>query len=104
IGFWAGIMSDHGEFIGHLLDPKESDLIETALDSAAQFKGFKENAQSKGLHGLDVMIAAEELIDFKAATEKGIEMGTIRSIIPPMLADHVRREALKFVDELKRTE
>ena len=26
----------------------------------------------------------------------------IKSIIDPRLADHVRREALKFVDELKR--
>jgi hypothetical protein len=103
IGFWAGMMSDHGEFLAHLLDPREADLISTALDSAAQFKGFQESAQSKDLRGGDVMAAVQELIDFEAATETGVQMGTIRSVIPPLLADHVRRESLKLVDELKRS-
>jgi hypothetical protein len=42
------------------------------------------------------------IIDFKTAAEKGIQTGKIRSIIHPTLADHVRREALKAADELKR--
>jgi hypothetical protein len=103
IAFWSGIMSDHGEFIAHLLDPREGDLISTALDSAAQFKGFHENVEEKDFHGANVMLAAEELIDFEAATETGVQTGTIRSTIPPLFADHVRRETLKFVDELKRS-
>jgi len=103
VAFWTGMMSDHADFIAHLLDPKESDLISTALDSAAQFKGFQQHATSKDLRCSDVMTAAEELIDFKTAIETGVGVGTIHSIIPPLFADHVRREALKFVDELKRT-
>jgi hypothetical protein len=46
--------------------------------------------------------AAEEIINFKTAAEKGIQTGKIKSIIDPALADHVRREAVKFADELKR--
>jgi len=101
--FWTEMMSDHAALLAHLLDPKEADLIATALDTSAQFKGYRNNVQSKGLRGVQVLTAAEELIDFETATQTGVNLGTIRSIIPPMLADHVRREALKFVDELKRT-
>ena len=46
--------------------------------------------------------AVDDIIDFKIAAEKGIELGEIRSIIHPTLADHVRREAIKAADELKR--
>jgi hypothetical protein len=48
------------------------------------------------------MQAVDDIVEFKIAAEKGIEMGRIRSIIHPSLADHVRREALKAADELKR--
>jgi hypothetical protein len=44
----------------------------------------------------------DDIIDFKTAAEKGIQTGKIRSIIHPALADHVRREALKAADELRR--
>ena len=36
--------------------------------------------------------------------ETGIKAGKIKSIIHPSLAPHVRREAVKFNDELRRTE
>ena len=51
----------------------------------------------------EVMSAAREILDFKTEAARDIEAGRIISIIDPTLADHVRREALKFVDELKRT-
>src|SRR5262249_41829252 len=97
-----GITWEHGEFLAHLLDPKEADLVSTALDSAAQFKGFQQGVKVKGFHGADVKMAAEELIDFETAIETGVDLGTIRSAIPPLFADHPRRETLKFIDELKR--
>ena len=102
IVFWSAMTCDHCQFIAHLLDPKEADLISTALDSAAQFQGFAQNVDAQGFHGVDVLVAAEEVRDFEAAIETGIQAGTIRSIIPPLFADHVRRETLKFIDELKR--
>ena len=49
-----------------------------------------------------MLSAAETILDFKTKAARGIEAGRIKSIIDPRLADHVRREALKFVDELKR--
>lgn len=52
----------------------------------------------------EVLSAARELLDFKTAAARDVEAGRIMSIIDPRLADHVRREALKFVDELKRSQ
>ena len=49
-----------------------------------------------------VLSAAETILDFKTKAVRDIEAARIKSIIDPRLADHVRREALKFVDELKR--
>jgi hypothetical protein len=38
--------------------------------------------------------AADDIIDFKTAAERGIQAGKIKSIIHPALADHVRRGAV----------
>jgi hypothetical protein len=73
-------------------------LIKQAMDTSDAFgKINKEPANAK--KALDT---TEQIIDFKVAAEKGIDAGKIRSIIHPTLADHVRREALKAADELRR--
>jgi len=46
--------------------------------------------------------AAETILEFKTKAARDIEAARIKSIIDPRLADHVRREALKFVDEMQR--
>jgi len=103
VSFWADMMSDHGQFIAHILDPQEQDLINAALDSSAQFKGFKLANEAKNLRHVEVLVATQELVDFQAAAARGIESGAIRSMMDSKLADHVRREALQFVDELRRS-
>jgi len=103
IDFWSAIMSDHTDFIAHLLDTKEREMIGQALDASAVFQGFKEGNYQHAVRGGDVLLVTEELIDFETALQEGIESNTIRSIIHPVLADHMRRETLKFVDELKRS-
>jgi hypothetical protein len=50
-----------------------------------------------------VLAAAQTIINFKVAAEKSIQAGQIKSIIHPALADHVRREAVRFRDELIRS-
>ncbi len=98
VKFWSTIMGEHADFVAHLLDPRERDLIKQAMDTSDAFgKINKEPANAK--KALD---ATEQIIDFKVAAEKGIDAGKIRSIIHPTLADHVRREALKAADELRR--
>lgn len=99
VGFWSSIMAEHSDFIAHLLDPQEGELIRKALEASAKFQqlGKTRPVSLPAAHA-----AAEEIINFKTAAEKGIQTGKIKSIIDPALADHVRREAVKFADELKR--
>jgi hypothetical protein len=98
VDFWSKTMGEHSGFIAHLLDPEERLLIDQAskMEKAFLQDGFKQ------VRGDAVMKAATEILDFKTVGEKGIYGGQIKSIIPPRLASHVRREAVKFVDELKR--
>jgi hypothetical protein len=92
-------MGEHSGFIAHLLEPTEHLLIDQAskLEKAFLHDGFRNVA------GDEVMKAAQEVLDFKTVGEKGIKAGKIKSIIHPSLASHVRREAVRFVDELKRS-
>lgn len=98
--FWTTIMGEHAGFIAHLLDPEERELVMKSLSASESFhKLHFDRPEDKET----VMQAVNDIIDFKVAAEKGIEMGVIKSIIHPTLADHVRREALKAADELKRS-
>jgi hypothetical protein len=98
IDFWSKTMGEHSGFIANLLDPSEKLLHDQAhkMQKAFLETGFKQ------VRGDEVMKAAQEVLDFKTVGEKGIKSGKIKSIIHPSLASHVRREAVKFVDELKR--
>lgn len=99
VDFWSKTMGEHSGFIAHLLEPTEHLLIDQAskLEKAFLRDGFR------NVSGDEVMKAAHEVLDFKTVGEKGIKAGKIKSIIHPSLASHVRREAVRFVDELKRT-
>jgi hypothetical protein len=100
VDFWSKTMGEHSAFIAHLLDPKEKLLIDQANKLEAAF------ANPAGLRAASsddpVMKAAREVLDFKTVGEKGIRGGQIKSIIKPELAAHVRREAVRFIDELER--
>lgn len=120
IPFWTMIMDEHARFIAHLLDPDEYELIDKAMDTGKVFAHLHEGgiggtvsaataepgtvAESMIMHPeMDaVKSAAQTILDFKTQAAREIEAGKIRSIIDPRLADHVRREALKFYDELQR--
>lgn len=103
IDFWSRIMSEHALFIAHLLDPEEVDLINKALAESDQFKKVQIEHPLEG-NTDPVTALVDHLIDFKTAALKGIESAQIKSIITPDLADHVRREAVFFSDELRRAD
>ena len=118
--FWTNIMDEHARFVAHLLDPEEYELIEKAMSASRVFadlhKGGVGGVAAAAIHEpatvvnslvenpetSAVLSAAETILDFKTKAARDIEAARIKSIIDPRLADHVRREALKFVDELKR--
>ena len=118
--FWTNIMDEHARFVAHLLDPDEYELIETAMKTSRVFAdlhqgviggvvaatvhepGAVAGALIQTPETAAVLSAAETILDFKTRAARGIEAARIKSIIDPRLADHVRREAQKFIDELKR--
>jgi hypothetical protein len=119
VPFWSNIMDEHARFVAHLLDPDEFELIEEAMNASKVFSsltpgpagsvkaivkapGTVAKALTKNPEMDEVLSAAELILDFKTKAARDIEAARIKSIIDPRLSDHVRREALKFVDELKR--
>jgi len=97
VDFWSRIMADHADFVAHLLDPEERALVQKAMQTAGAWREMKGGSKEKVDDSLDSLIA------FKKTAQAGVEAGQIKSIIHPLLADHVLREGLKFSDELKRT-
>ncbi len=108
--FWNRQMAEHVEFISHLLDPTESDLILQANNFAGQFNGLEQIVQGKveGTKTLkeitrETITATRALRNFKAAATDGLIMCKIKSIIIPLLGDHVLREANHYLRVLKRS-
>lgn len=97
--FWNRIMMEHALFIRGLLDPSEEKLINSADTFAKDYSDLLKkcnNAQNKTLN-MDSMAETKKFRDFKTAGAKGIESCQIRSLILPLLADHVLREANHFI-------
>ncbi len=108
--FWLRHMADHARFIAGLLDPSEREFIETATDFATKFE--KLQLQARDLDSMlwhscpnnnlvrfekDVTAATIQIRDFKKAARDLIAACQIVSLIPPLLADHVMREAEYFL-------
>ena len=120
VPFWTNIMDEHARFVAHLLDPDEFELIEKAFSAGNVFRQLQDDSIGGTVAALAaepgtvvdslaqhpevdaVMSAVQTILDFKTQAVRDIEAGRIKSIIEPRLADHVRREALKFLNELKR--
>ena len=99
IPFWSDKMAEHALFIAHLLDIDQDPLIDAAENNNRLFRRLERNPFIGRRRAL---AAVQQIIDFKTAAARGIETGQIKSIIHPALADHVRREAVRFKDELGR--
>ena len=100
--FWNRIMMEHALFIRGLLDPSEVELIETADGFAMDYEELLNMANKqdcKAMAGLEEKSLAETLKyqEFKTAGTKGILDCKISSIILPLLADHVLREANHYI-------
>lgn len=120
VRFWTNIMDEHARFVAHLLDPDEYELIEKAFSASNVFRKLADDSVGGTVAALAaepgtvidslvqhpevdaVMSAVQTILDFKTQAVRDIEAGRIKSIIEPRLADHVRREALKFLNELQR--
>lgn len=100
--FWNRIMMEHALFIRGLLDPSEEKLIDTADDFAQEYKELLEMAKRQDCRAMDALTrkSLEETLkyrEFKTAGTEGILDNKIASIILPLLADHVLREANHYI-------
>jgi hypothetical protein len=109
--FFLRIMADHAKFIGHLLDPSERKLVDQArefshdfdqlLFQAKDLSSMRPQSQTQPLLNqfLDQnRVSVKSLRDFKQTAKNLIEQCKIKSIIHPLLADHVFREAERFLE------
>ncbi|MBP3325881.1 MAG: DUF2935 domain-containing protein [Coprococcus sp.] len=100
--FWNQIMMEHALFIRGLLDPSEEQLIDTADNFATAYNELLEMAKLQDARTMDDLTrkSLEETLryrDFKAAGAEGILDCKIASVILPLLADHVLREANHYI-------
>lgn len=117
--FWNQIMMEHALFIRGLLDPCEEELIDTADGFANDYRALLEKARAadtlatgcnpRDNSATDALVkdcdalrekSLEETLkyqQFKTAGTEGILKLKIDSIILPLLADHVLREANHYI-------
>lgn len=100
--FWDQIMMEHALFIRGLLDPTEGELINTSNNFAHEYADLLEMARNATDATMEQITGEtlEETLryqDFKEAGTSGISECKIRSIILPLLGDHVLREANHFI-------
>ncbi|GIM46412.1 hypothetical protein DNHGIG_19610 [Collibacillus ludicampi] len=113
--FWLRIMADHSKFIASLLDPSERKLVTVASTFSDEFDQLL--AQARDLESMvkqtepsffqtltrftgDVQSATTDLRNFKKDARDLIRQCKVLSLINPILADHVTREANKFLSIL----
>lgn len=102
--FWNRIMAEHAKFIRGLLDPSENDLIAAANNFGNKFdqllnevnQAMNRTIPLKKVTG-DNLEATRQIRDFKLQGTQGLLDCKIRSIIIPLLGDHVLREANHYL-------
>lgn len=104
--FWNRIMMEHALFIRGLLDPTEEELVEKADAFAKDYCRLLEEAKRQDCKAMnkltmETLETTKRYRDFKEAGTEGITGCEIRSIILPLLADHVLREANHYLRLLR---
>jgi Domain of unknown function (DUF2935) len=107
--FWDQIMMEHALFIRGLLDPSEDELVNTSNNFAKEYADLIEKANNMTYATMstitdETLMETIKLRDFKKAGTEGIDACKIKSIILPLLADHVLREANHYIRLLKKCE
>lgn len=107
--FWNKIMAEHSKFIRGLLDPTEVELMGLANDFANEFDDLTAEVleamdQSSSLSEVtkDSLEATKRIQDFNTQGTSGLIDCQIKSIILPLLGDHVLRESNHFIRLLKK--
>ncbi len=107
--FWNRIMMEHALFIRGLLDPTECELMQTADGFVEDYCRLLEQAREQDRKAMNALTAktlqtTKQYQQFKTAGTEGITGCEIRSIILPLLADHVLREANHYLRILEQAQ
>ncbi|MFA5522854.1 MAG: DUF2935 domain-containing protein [Tissierellales bacterium] len=107
--FWNRIMAEHSKFIRGLLDPTEEALFNTANNFGKEFDQLTEDVKKAIDKTVPISKVTDESLettkrvrDFNAQGTQGLIECKIRSIIIPLLGDHVLRESNHFIHLLRR--
>ena len=104
-GILGSYMAEHAQFVAHLLDPSEAKLIGQA-DRFAEFSNWPESGTAAGRGRFDRYMksliqeeikATRDIKKFKSTGEDLILACKAKSIIIPLIADHILREANHFL-------
>lgn len=100
-------MAEHSKFIRGLLDPSEDNLIKVANNFGNEFDQLTKEAKQAMDKTIplekvtkDSLEATKKIRDFKVQATTGLLECKIKSIILPLLSDHVLREANHYLDLL----
>lgn len=92
-------MMEHALFIRGLLDPSETELFNSANNFAGEYSALLDTCRNA--HNQTIQSTSLEKTvkfrDFKISAVQGIEQCKIRSVILPLLADHILREANHYI-------
>ncbi len=109
--FWNRQMAEHAKFIRGLLDPTEENLFNQANSFGNEFDQLTAEAKAamEATAPLakvtdESLKATEDFRNFKAQGTQGILACEVKSIIIPLLGDHVLREANHYLRLLKMFE
>lgn len=106
--FWNRIMAEHSKFIRGLLDPTENELINTANNFGNEFDKLTDEAKQAMDKTIpldkvtkDSLEATKAIRAFNTQGTEGLLECKIKSIIIPLLGDHVLRESNHYLRLLK---
>ena len=105
---WNRIMAEHSLFIRGLLDPTENELIVLANNFGNEFNELYEESKAAIDRTLPLsrvtdksLKATMEIRNFNAQGTQGILECKVKSIIIPLLGDHVLRESNHYLRLLR---
>jgi hypothetical protein len=93
--FWTRNMAEHAMSMRGLFDPTEKNYIEVANQFAHTFETLLQN-EMQSMSG-EALAETEEISEFKANSTRGIIECKVKSIMLPLYADHLLREANHFI-------
>ncbi len=107
--FWNRIMAEHALFVRGLLDPTENDLILMANNFGNEFNELYQQSKAAMDETLPLsevtgnsLRAVSEFRNFNTQGVEGLLECKIKSIIIPLLGDHVLRESNHFLRLLRK--